>query len=70
MLARVSDQIAEALRRAEEAGRRAAAANNKLLKEDWLDMEQRWFWLVESLRFVEQADRFITDAAAQKKRQS
>lgn len=65
-MSRVSEQISDALMKAAEARDRAAKADNESFKCEWLDLERRWLLLVETLKFVEQADRFISDAATQK----
>ena len=62
MLLRMSEQIAECLLRAEEARRRAAAATNPEIQEMYCDIERRLMLLANSFRFVEQADRFLSDA--------
>ena len=64
MLLKVSDKISDCLARAAEARERANSATDPGRRADLLDMELRWLRLVESYRFVEQADRFLADAYA------
>lgn len=64
MLLKVSDKIRECLAHAADARERANAATDPSRKADLLDIEQRWLRLVESYRFVEQADRFLEEAHA------
>ena len=63
MLLKISERIVECLERAAEARERASRATDPAQKSDFLDMELRWMRLVESYRFVEQANRFLDDAA-------
>jgi len=66
MLLNISEHINECLMRATEARERAAETADPGRKADYSDMEQRWLRLVESYRFVEQANRFLDDATGPK----
>jgi hypothetical protein len=66
MLLRVSEQIRECLDHAAEAAERARHEADPERKAAFLDMERRWMLLVESLRQVEQAGRFIDDGKTQR----
>jgi hypothetical protein len=66
MLLRVSDQISECLVHAADARESANAVTDPGRRAELLDMERRWLGLVESFRFVEQVDRFLADAHAQR----
>jgi len=61
MLLKLSDRISECLDRAADARDRANAATDPSIKSDFLSMELHWLRLVESYRFVEQADQFLAD---------
>jgi pyruvate carboxylase len=62
VLSKVSEQIADRLRRAEEAHQRGARETNEKIKAEWLEMEKRWLRIAESLQFVEQANQFLDGA--------
>ena len=64
MLLKLSDKISECLAHAADARELANAAIDLGRKADYLDMERRWIRLVESYRFVEQANLFLQDAHA------
>lgn len=66
MFFKVSAKINECLARAAAARECARTAADPDRKADLLDMELRWLRLVESYKFVEQADRFLADARAQR----
>src|SRR5262249_8284089 len=59
MLLKLSDQVSECLRRAEEAGRRARTAIDARSIEHYLKMEQRWLFLARSRQFQERVERFL-----------
>ena len=59
MLLKLSDAIAECLRRAEECGRRARTAVDASSIKHHLTMEQRWLFLARSRRFAERIARLI-----------
>jgi len=55
----VSEQIRECLEAAENCARRAAAhPDGSPLRQDFLEMEQRWLSLVRSIEFAERLDSF------------
>jgi hypothetical protein len=62
LLLKISEEITDCLTRAEEARQRALDETNERLQVEWLDIEHRWRHLAESLKFVEQANRFLDDA--------
>jgi len=62
LLLKIPEEIADCLARAEEASQRAQHETNERLKVEWLDIEHRWRHLAESLKFVDQANRFLDDA--------
>jgi len=64
MLLQLSDKISECLAHAADARELANTAIDLGRKADHLDMERRWLRLVESYRFVEQANLFLQDAHA------
>ena len=58
MLLKLSEQIAECYRRAEEARRRAQETTDPSIKEDYLGLERRWIFLAHSYEFTERLQRF------------
>jgi len=64
MLLQLWDKISECLAHAADARELANTAIDLGRKADHLDMERRWLRLVESYRFVEQANLFLQDAHA------
>jgi hypothetical protein len=64
MLLQLSDKISECLAHAADARELANVAIDLGRKADYLDTERRWLRLVESYRFVEQANLFLQDAHA------
>ena len=58
MLLKLSHEIRECYRNAEEARLRAAAAQDARIRQDFLDMEKRWMFLARSYEFSEQLTRF------------
>jgi hypothetical protein len=66
MLLKVSDQIAECLERAASAREQAERPTNPTVRANYLDAELRWLRLAESYQFVEQAERYISDADAKR----
>src|SRR3974390_50824 len=64
MLLQLWDKISECLANAADARELANTAIDLGSKDDNLDMERRWLRLVESYRFVEQANLFLQDAHA------
>ena len=49
----LSEKIRECVRHAEDCARKAAVQTDPQLKEDFLDMERRWFYLARSYEFAE-----------------
>ena len=62
MLNNLTEQIRECLQHAEHCARQAAAQTNSKLKEDFLEMEQRWLFLARSYEFTERLDDFSDEA--------
>ena len=60
MLQKVSEQIAECLRRAAEADERAHQATDPTLKTDYGRMAQSWRTLARSYEFQSSLGRFIS----------
>ena len=60
MLRKVSEQIAECLRRAAEADERAHQATDPTLKADYGRMAQSWRTLARSYEFQSSLGRFIS----------
>ena len=58
MLQKVSKQVRECLRRAEECGQRAKIEPDPNAAKDFLDMERRWLSLARSYQFSEQLETF------------
>jgi hypothetical protein len=58
MLESVSDLIRECRQHAEDCARKAAAATDPRLKQEFFDMEQRWLRLVRSYEFTERLKDF------------
>jgi hypothetical protein len=55
----VSEQIRECLRHAEDCARKAAAhPDGSQLRQDFLDMEQRWLKLARSCELIERLGDF------------
>jgi len=58
MLENLSEEIRECHRHAEDCARKAAAQSCPKLKQDFLDLEQRWLYLVRSYEFTERLTDF------------
>jgi hypothetical protein len=58
MLESVSELIRECRQHAEDCARKAAAATDPRLKQEFFDMEQRWLRLVRSYEFTERLKDF------------
>jgi hypothetical protein len=54
----VSEKIRECYEHAEECARKAAAQTDLGLKQDFLDMERRWFALAKSFEFSQRLGAF------------
>src|SRR5262245_26466376 len=59
-------KIGQALVRAADLRKRADAATDPIWKAELLQMESAWLGVVESYRFVSQADRFLEDFHARR----
>jgi hypothetical protein len=64
LLLQIAEEIDRSLARAEEARQQALRETSERLTAEWLEIEKRWLHIADSLRFVEQANRFLDDAAA------
>jgi hypothetical protein len=53
MLESVSELICECRQHAEDCAQKAAASTDPRLKQEFLDMEQRWLRLMRSYEFTE-----------------
>lgn len=58
MLLKLSEEIAECYRHAEDCAERAKGEHDPALREDWLDMEKRWLCLARSYELTERIQRF------------
>jgi hypothetical protein len=58
MLDSVSELVCECRQHAEDCARKAAAATDPRLKQEFFDMEQRWLRLVRSYEFTERLKDF------------
>ena len=65
MLNNLSKEIRECYRHAEDCALKATAHNDEQLKQDFLDLEQRWLFLARSYEFSER----LTDLTDETKRQ-
>jgi hemerythrin-like domain-containing protein len=64
VLRNLSEEIRECLQHAEDCARKAAAQSCPNLKQDFLDLEQRWLYLARSYEFTER----LTDLCVENKR--
>ena len=58
MLFKLSEDIAECYRRAEEARQKAEETADPSIKSDFYDLERRWLFLAHSYQFTERLSRF------------
>ena len=58
MLNKMSDDIAECYRHAEDCARRAQGECEFSLRQDFLDLERRWLGLARSYEFTDRLQRF------------
>jgi hypothetical protein len=58
VLNNLSGDIRECLRHAEDCARKAATQTDPKVKQDFLDMEQRWLSLARSYEFTERISDF------------
>jgi hypothetical protein len=68
MLNKLSEQIRECLRHAEDCARQAAAQSCPKLKADFLDMERRWLFLARSYELTERVSDFSAQTNHRAKR--
>ena len=59
VLQNVSEEIRECYQHAEDCARRAAAERNPRIKQDFLDMQQRWLRLARSFEFAQRLNTFV-----------
>jgi hypothetical protein len=64
MLRKVSEEIRNCYRRAEECARKAAAQTEPTLKADFVAMERRWLRLARSYEFTERLTDFSDKRAS------
>jgi hypothetical protein len=62
VLNNLSEQIRECLQHAENCARKAAAQSCPKLKQDFLELEQRWLFLARSYEFTERLTDFSDEA--------
>jgi hypothetical protein len=74
MLESVSDLIRECRQHAEDCARKAAAATDPRLKQEFFDMEQRWLRLLRSYEFPERlkdlSDEWLKDLSGETERRA
>jgi hypothetical protein len=62
VLNNLREQIRECLQHAENCGRKAAAQTDSKIREDFLELEQRWLFLARSYEFTERLGDFSDEA--------
>ena len=62
VLNNLSEQIRECLQHAENCARKAAAQTDSKLREDFLELEQRWLFLARSYELTERLGNFSDEA--------
>ena len=62
MLNTLSEQVRECLRHAEDCAQRAAAQADPKLKQDFLQLEQKWLSLARSFQLTERLTAFSGEA--------
>ena len=62
MLNNLSEQIRECSQHAENCARKAAAQTDFKLREDFLELEQRWLFLARSYELTERLGDFSDEA--------
>ena len=67
MLTKLSEEIAECYRRAQEARQKAEEASDPSIKRDFLGLERRWMFLAHSYEFTERLSRFPRMPAGSKR---
>jgi hypothetical protein len=58
MLSKLSEEIAECYRHAENCAQRAKVESDPGLRQDFLDIERRWITLARSYELTERIERF------------
>jgi hypothetical protein len=61
MLNNLSEQVRECYMHAEHCARQAAIQTDPKLKDDFLEMEQRWLVLARSCAFTERLEDFSNE---------
>lgn len=61
MLHKLSEQVADCLRYAREAGERAGSASDAKVRTEYLELERRWLALAENYEFSRQLADFSTE---------
>jgi hypothetical protein len=61
VLNNLSGNIRECLQHADDCARKAAAQNDPKVKEDFLNLEQRWLSLARSYEFTERISDFSNE---------
>jgi hypothetical protein len=59
MLQKLSEEIQECCRHADECRQRAEKASTEKGRQEFLDMEQRWLSLARSYAFAEQLSNYV-----------
>ena len=62
MLNNLSEEICECYRHAENCARKAAAQTDSKIREDFLELEQRWLFLARSYELTERLGDFSDEA--------
>ncbi len=62
MLEKLSEQIRDCYAHATECARKASAQTDQQLKQDFLDMEQRWLTLAKSYELSQRLEDFSDEA--------
>jgi hypothetical protein len=62
VLNNLNEQIRECLQHAENCARKAAAQTDSKLREDFLELEQRWLFLARSYELTERLGDFSDEA--------
>ena len=65
MLKSLSEEIRECYRHAENCARKAAAQADPKIKDDFLQLEQRWLFLARSYELIERLTDFSDEAKRQ-----
>ena len=65
MLKSLSEEIRECYRHAENCARKAAAQADPKIKDDFLQLEQRWLFLARSYELTERLTDFSDEAKRQ-----